>query len=1228
MTETPTMNTDSPTVNTVMPTVITDTPTVNTDSPTMLTDVPSMGTSNPTLNPSTSPSMSPTICEFNNGIGYNTNWNDDYINNIFGFRNNITDPTIYSYNENNRNVLGQDICTDDACSWRCEKIGACFGTFIGCNATECNIYCDGRFACKNVYIATGNVTERLNVICRGAAACQQMEINSYEYGFEGILTQFHLDCVGLEACEKTAINIAYFDYDELNQDPTVTCWTYVIIYYIVCISDNEMFLIYILSYIFSKNACTGMIINQERNGDANVTLNMVQFSDNIQIYGNISEEYYDRHIKCNIDDRTFRQLGNLTEERLRDRLLKRRFNNEVQFPCEGITIFCDNGWGMQDPSCNYNAKITPINTNSSCLISLISDVLSYECIGECLNSPTVSPTMFPTNAPSLSTSVPTMNPTNTPTISPTDNPTVMPTLEPTKVPTNSPTPGPSVSPTPAPSSSPTPSPTEIPTESPSISPTPSPTLSPTPTPTDKPTESPTNAPSIGPTPSPTPSPTSSPTPTPTFSPTNAPTQSPTDTPSVSPTPSPTFSPTNAPTLSPTPSPTDAPTTRRPTTSLFNTQIDVTCIFNFGESASDIFRLILEQQYFNLWNELIIIMEAAIEDPIYLKYEDFFILIPTINNNVDLQTDNNDFNKRRRLQIARLDPNDISKNSPEFYVTYRIKFQVNSQRFIESRFGSSQDKTINKIYPKIRQLFTNDTMFTVQTTSNAAYKNQITIESSFLDKIGVPVFIIILFLIIIIIVTILAGVYNKGVFCRLPGLHTTDSGRYMSLIGYGIHIFDLFSDLLISYEILSLVITYKKAIINPLDKTRYLLLSIAGIGSISFALITYITNVFIAANIKGFISKNVSAKVWFGNNATLFIALVVISGSCYNALDLVSSGIFGIEMLECGLTKYELRGLTKIKVYGSILLENIPQIVCQVLYVYCINGVITNYTYIAFVSSIFSILLVIISYYIDNNGNDSIPVHYYLQMYIPRNKHRFLSNKEEIRIYEQKGLKLELRNRITNTFGIPNNNIEIGTSVVTTQGCITHCIQYVFQNDLDKFNQSNTHIIKPIYYVKQLYESRPVQIRNEFQQHFIVDSDFIVKFYETYPENIEVSKSLTLRLSLHSNSINDVIDINDDFDINTNEYNISDSDDEIKMDMDIDTNTTKHLKYKSMFNSLSKKYDLLKQKMLQNEETIKQKGFNNNKTINIQTKIIYTKYICGCISICNAIYIECESESCT
>ena len=107
--------------------------------------------------------------------------------------------------------------------------------------------------------------------------------------------------------------------------------------------------------------------------------------------------------------------------------------------------------------------------------------------------------------------------------------------------------------------------------------------------------------------------------------------------------------------------------------------------------------------------------------------------------------------------------------------------------------------------------------------------------------------------------------------------------------------------------------------------------------------------------------------------------MVLSGGCYPALAVVSSNVFGLNLLSSGLTSYELRKMTKIKMFGSVLLENVPQLIFQALY--ASTAEFTNTLMFASMASLLSVLAAILSYFIDRDGDDmSIEaVQYYLSL---------------------------------------------------------------------------------------------------------------------------------------------------------------------------------------------------------------------------------------------------------
>ena len=139
--------------------------------------------------------------------------------------------------------------------------------------------------------------------------------------------------------------------------------------------------------------------------------------------------------------------------------------------------------------------------------------------------------------------------------------------------------------------------------------------------------------------------------------------------------------------------------------------------------------------------------------------------------------------------------------------------------------------------------------------------------------------------------------------------------------------------------------------NRPDLDRVVIL-ICVIGSTLFVVIPYFANLVYATKIKTIIRGNEAAKSWFQYRSRVFTMLVVMTGGCYPALSLVSSNIFGLKVMSSGLTQYELKKLTKIKVFTTIILENCPQLVIQAMYASVVG--VTEAVALAFFASLMAV----------------------------------------------------------------------------------------------------------------------------------------------------------------------------------------------------------------------------------------------------------------------------------
>ena len=100
--------------------------------------------------------------------------------------------------------------------------------------------------------------------------------------------------------------------------------------------------------------------------------------------------------------------------------------------------------------------------------------------------------------------------------------------------------------------------------------------------------------------------------------------------------------------------------------------------------------------------------------------------------------------------------------------------------------------------------------------------------------------------------------------------------------------------------------------------------------------------------------------------------MVFTGGAFPALQFVSSNAFGLDKLSSGLTKYELRQMSSLKIYTSVLLENCPQLIFQILYAYTTSvhegDEVTSTVKFAFLATLLSAISAILTYFINRDDN--------------------------------------------------------------------------------------------------------------------------------------------------------------------------------------------------------------------------------------------------------------------
>ena len=188
---------------------------------------------------------------------------------------------------------------------------------------------------------------------------------------------------------------------------------------------------------------------------------------------------------------------------------------------------------------------------------------------------------------------------------------------------------------------------------------------------------------------------------------------------------------------------------------------------------------------------------------------------------------------------------------------------------------------------------------------------------------------------------------------------------------------------------------------------------------------------------------------FENYSIVFTTLVVFSGSAHSSLSVVSSNVFGLEFLDCGLTHYELRRLSSFKIYTSVLLENVPQLIFSAIYLSEV-GLTPNVMYSS-LASLLSVFAVVLSFCIDRDDRDLdiIAEQYFLALESNREdatSETGMTESEERTVQYYSGFREKLSRQLAQLWHVSHKNFQIGKTVLTKNGSITHIVQWMNTED--------------------------------------------------------------------------------------------------------------------------------------------------------------------------------------
>ena len=248
------------------------------------------------------------------------------------------------------------------------------------------------------------------------------------------------------------------------------------------------------------------------------------------------------------------------------------------------------------------------------------------------------------------------------------------------------------------------------------------------------------------------------------------------------------------------------------------------------------------------------------------------------------------------------------------------------------------------------------------------------------------------------------------------------------------------------------------------------------------------------------------------------------------MSVVSCNLFGLRLLSTGFTMIELRDMLKLKLV-AIVLENIPQIAFQLLYVFAL-GEVTEGVMFAFVASVLSVISTLLSYFIQRDTSDIRYVHYFLEcernagvtatlkspttattvqalesMSPATPSGDVLSKAERKKIDKNQGRTQALSVKLCMLFRVDPKRIEVGKTTLGQRGALTHIVHALHQSEIDEYDAGCRHgaeagaednqdsNISPSEFAWLMYSREGVMERVNaiFREHFELDSSFSVRF---------------------------------------------------------------------------------------------------------------------------------------
>merc|ERR1712228_880336 len=196
---------------------------------------------------------------------------------------------------------------------------------------------------------------------------------------------------------------------------------------------------------------------------------------------------------------------------------------------------------------------------------------------------------------------------------------------------------------------------------------------------------------------------------------------------------------------------------------------------------------------------------------------------------------------------------------------------------------------------------------------------------------------------------------------------------------------------------------------------------------------------------------------------------------------------------------EMRQLFNLKVFGNILIENVPQIGFQILYIISSDGQPSNVVLLSMAASILSVIGVLISWIVEHQSSNCFVVQY--DVNVNKKDLTQFSDEEKLKISQNKERKDALRKALCQALHINEGQMELGHVAAYDKLLKYRIVHYIMPNEVPsnsgRTSENKDKTFYGLQFVKALYTNNESAVNEAFMRHFGIDNDLNIVYVDAF-----------------------------------------------------------------------------------------------------------------------------------